>query len=162
MAQCRLGFRTQRFDVDTICTGIMKRNLIPVVVCVLALLLSIACSRPSGGELVGVKRESLKTSRLPHGMVFVPGGTFIMGQSDEDITFSQIAQNRQVTISSCSMDDSEISNIEYPQFVNWVRHSILIYNYLGDDSYFVDVEGTGERYIDWNKVHGGRRSLWST
>src|SRR5690606_29692649 len=69
---------------------------------------------------------------------------------------------RQVTISSFYMDDSEISNSEYRQFVNWVRDSILIYNYLGDDSYFVDVEGTGERYIDWNKVNGGRRSLWST
>src|SRR5690606_20218636 len=115
-----------------------------------------------GGELVGVKRESLKTSRLPHGMVFVPGGTFIMGQSDEDITFSQIAQNRQVTISSFYMDDSEISNSEYRQFVNWVRDSILIYNYLGEDIYDVDVEGTGERYIGCNKVNGGRSSLWST
>lgn len=139
----------------------MKRNLIPAVVFALASLLFFACA-PGRGELVGVKRDALKTSRLPHGMVFIPGGTFIMGQSDEDITFSQIAQNRQVTISSFYMDDTEISNSEYRQFVNWVRDSILIYNYLGDDSYFVEVEGTGERYIDWNKVNSGRRSLWST
>ena len=110
------------------------------------------CSRSGSGELVGVKRAHLKTNRVPHGMVLVPGGTFIMGQSDEDITFSQIAQNRQVTISSFYMDETEISNSEYRQFVNWVRDSILIYNYLQDDSYFVEVEGSGERYIDWAKV----------
>src|SRR5690606_39025494 len=120
----------------------MSRTYLPILlISVFSTVLLSGCGS-SSGELVGVKRAHLKTSRTPHGMVLIPGGTFIMGQSDEDITFSQVAQNRQVTISSFYMDETEISNSEYRQFVNWVRDSILIYNYLQDDSYFVEVEGS--------------------
>src|SRR5690606_30101041 len=137
----------------------MNRRHLPIsYFIIIVAFISASCSRTGGGELVGVKRDQLKTSKVPHGMVLVPGGTFIMGQSDEDITFAQVAQNRQVTISSFYMDETEISNSEYRQFVNWVRDSILIYNYLQDDNYFIQVEGTNERYIDWDKVNGGKRS----
>jgi len=111
-----------------------------------------ACSTPeSSGELVGARLNRLKENKAPYGMVLIPGGTFIIGQSDEDITHSQTSQNRQVTVAPFYMDDTEISNSEYRQFVNWVRDSILIYNHLGDDSYFVDA-GNGERHIDWEQV----------
>lgn len=142
----------------------MKKILLPLLSIALVALLFMGCSSSGNGELVGVKRDNLRTSRIPHGMVLIPGGTFIMGQSDQDITFAQIAQNRQVTVASFYMDESEISNSEYRQFVHWVRDSILIYNYLGDDSYFVQVEGSDERYIDWSRVNGGRRgrSLWNS
>ena len=93
-------------------------------------------------------------------MVLIPGGTFILGQSDEDITYAQTAQNRSVTIAPFYMDDSEISNSEYRQFVHWVRDSILIYNFLGDDNYFINNTTTGERHIDWKKVNS--RSPWAT
>ncbi|MCY4781026.1 SUMF1/EgtB/PvdO family nonheme iron enzyme [Sphingobacterium sp. UT-1RO-CII-1] len=119
-----------------------------------------SCKGPSNtGELVGVRLDKLKANKTPHGMVLIPGGTFIMNQSDEDITFSQTAQSRQVTIAPFYMDDTEISNSEYRQFVFWVRDSILIYNFLGDDSYFIDA-GNGERFIDWKKVRSN--SPWKT
>ncbi|MFZ4261840.1 SUMF1/EgtB/PvdO family nonheme iron enzyme [Sphingobacterium sp. HJSM2_6] len=128
---------------------------------VLLLVVSIVgCNRPdSSGELVGTRLNRLKANKTPYGMVLIPGGTFIMGQSDEDITFSQTAQNRQVTIAPFYMDDTEISNSEYRQFVHWVRDSILLYNHLADDSYFVD-EGNGNRHIDWEKVQ--KSSPWDT
>ncbi len=123
-------------------------------------MVNISCKGPgNSGELVGVKLEKLKANRTPYGMVLVPGGTFIMGQSDEDITFSQTAQNRQVTIAPFYMDDTEISNSEYRQFVYWVRDSILIHNFLGDDTYFIQ-GANGERYIDWGKVY--KKSPWNT
>src|SRR5690606_16656362 len=126
----------------------------------LCLIALSSCKGPSNsGELVGVRLNKLKANKAPHGMVLIPGGTFIMGQSDEDITYAQIAQNRQVTIAPFYMDDTEISNSEYRQFVHWVRDSILIYNFLGDDNYFVDA-GNGERYIDWKKVNSS--SPWKS
>src|SRR5690606_34964225 len=117
----------------------MERAYLPILLIGISSIFLSGCIGSRGGELVGVKRAHLRTSRVPHGMVLIAGGTFVMGQSDEDITFSQIAQNRQVTISSFYMDETEISNSEYRQFVHWVRDSILIYNYLQDDSYFVEV-----------------------
>lgn len=118
-------------------------------------------AKDTGGELVGVNLGKLRENSVPYGMVLIPGGTFLMGQSDQDITSSQTAQNRQVTIAPFYMDDTEISNSEYRQFVNWVRDSILITDYLQDDSYFLasfSVESNSSRFIDWDKVE--RNSPW--
>src|SRR3546814_598911 len=114
------------------------------------LLFCAGCSNMSSGELVGTGSKKVKVQHVPYGMVYVPGGTFILGQSDEDITFSQIAQNRQVTISPFYMDETEISNNEYRQFVNWVRDSIAITNYLQDESFFMEnTDGSNDnRFID--------------
>ncbi|MFD2596064.1 T9SS ring complex lipoprotein PorK/GldK [Sphingobacterium griseoflavum] len=131
-----------------------------LVVLILCLTLLFGCKGPTNsGELIGVRLHKLKANKTPYGMVLIPGGTFIMGQSDEDITYSQTAQNRQVTIASFYMDDTEISNSEYRQFVNWVRDSILITNFLGDQSYFISGPNN-EQYIDWKKVNSN--SPWRT
>lgn len=141
------------FNRDRLCIGLLT------ILCAFA---TLSCKGPSNsGELVGVRLDKLKTNKTPYGMVLIPGGTFIMGQSDEDITYAQTAQNRQVTIAPFYMDDTEISNTEYRQFVHWVRDSILIHNFLGDDSYFIQsAGGGGERYIDWDKVN--KQSPWRT
>lgn len=124
------------------------------------IVLTIGCKTSTqNGELIGVRLDKLKTSKTPYGMVLVPGGTFIMGQSDEDITFSQTAQNRQVTIAPFYIDDTEISNSEYRQFVYWVRDSIMVTDYLGDPSYFLQSQASSNtKYIDWEKVR--RQSPW--
>ena len=124
-------------------------------------LFLVGCSGPkNSGELIGVNLNNLQENREPYGMVLVSGGTFIMGQSDEDITFSQTAQNRQVTIAPFYMDDTEISNSEYRQFVNWVRDSILIKDYLNDPTYFVKSANDNQQYIDWDRV--ARDSPWQS
>lgn len=127
------------------------------------LILQQSCKGPrNSGELVGVQLNKLKANKTPYGMVLIPGGTFIMGQSDEDITYAQTAQNRQVTVAPFYMDDTEISNSEYRQFVYWVRDSILIHNFLGDQSYFLpnNNPNSGQQYIDWDKVY--KDSPWKT
>ena len=71
----------------------------------------------TNGEITATGRKGWKQP-TPYGMVLVPSGSFIMGQADEDVAATQINMNRQVTISSFYMDDSEISNHEYRQYVN--------------------------------------------
>lgn len=90
------------------------------------------------------------------GMVYIPGGTFIMGQSGEDITFSQIAQGRQVTISPFYMDATEVTNAQYKEFVHWVRDSVLVHNYMQD---YLMQTPSGE-YVDWEKLK--RSSPWTS
>ena len=70
------------------------------------------------GDLTGVLDRDWKTQVVPFGMTVVPSGTFHMGQMDEDITSSRINMNKQVTIGGFFMDDSEITNNEYRQFIN--------------------------------------------
>ncbi len=71
----------------------------------------------SNGEITATARKGFKQT-TPAGMVVVPSGSFIMGQADEDIAASMNNMNRRVTISSFYMDDTEITNNEYRQFVN--------------------------------------------
>jgi hypothetical protein len=98
-------------------------------------------------------------------MVYIPSGTFVMGQTDQDVTFGQLAQNKQVSVSAFFMDETEITNSEYRQFVNWVRDSIAITDYLKDDKYFIKsktpstVPGT-TKLIDWKKLGKGANVLW--
>jgi len=46
-----------------------------------------------------------------------------MGSSDQDITFAQTAQSKTVSVQAFYMDETEITNNEYRQFVDWVRDS---------------------------------------
>ena len=58
-------------------------------------------------------------------MVEVPGGSFIMGSSDEDIIDAQNDITRTMTIRTFYMDETEITNREYMQFIEWVKDSIV-------------------------------------
>ena len=88
------------------------------------LILVLSCGKRDQGELIGVKTK--KFIRVnPHGMVEVPGGSFIMGSSDEDIIDVQNDITRTMTIRTFYMDETEISNREYMQFIEWVKDSIV-------------------------------------
>ena len=96
---------------------------------ILIILLAYSCGsngslKKSKGELVGVKGKKYYPEK-PFGMVLVPGGSFIMGKSDDDIAGIQDAPQKTVTVRSFYMDETEITNSEYRQFVNWVRDSII-------------------------------------
>ena len=58
-------------------------------------------------------------------MVLVPGGSYIMGKSDDDMPAIQDAPTKTVTVRSFYMDETEITNSEYRQFITWVRDSVI-------------------------------------
>lgn len=82
------------------------------------------CSSSDRGQLVGVKGKKWHPEK-PYGMTLVPGGAFIMGKADDDLAGIQDAPAKTVTVRSFYMDETEITNSEYRQFVNWVRDSII-------------------------------------
>jgi gliding motility-associated lipoprotein GldK len=91
----------------------------------------VGCSKSNGskssvsdGQLHGVSLMAKYAAPKPIGMVYVPSGTFHMGPSDEDISYSYTARNKQVSINGFWMDATEITNDEYREFVYWVRDSI--------------------------------------
>lgn len=130
-----------------------------VIIGLLAILSS--CRTGGGGEVVGVPQKNFR-AEVPYGMVYIPGGSFLMGQTDQDVTFSQIAQTKQVTVGPFFMDQTEITNSQYKQFVFWVRDSIAITNYLNDQKYYlkpVKGERTTKKYINWAYV--SKNPVWS-
>jgi len=89
------------------------------------LSLLISCGRSSDkGELVGVKGAKWHPEK-PYGMALVPGGAYIMGKSDGDLADVQDAPTKTVTVRSFYMDETEIKNSEYRQFVEWVKDSTI-------------------------------------
>jgi len=87
-------------------------------------LLASCGSNNGKGELVGVKGKKWHPEK-PYGMVLVPGGSFIMGKSDDDLANIQDAPTKTVTVRSFYMDETEITNSEYRQFVEWVKDSTI-------------------------------------
>ncbi len=82
------------------------------------------CSNSGGGELTGVAQRGTFYEPDPYGMLFIPQGSFNMGPNDQDAAWSLTAQTKTVSIRSFWMDETEITNTEYRQFINWVRDSI--------------------------------------
>ncbi|WP_438962795.1 gliding motility lipoprotein GldK [Nonlabens sp.] len=83
-----------------------------------------SCGRGDRGMVVGVKGKAWHPEK-PYGMTLVPGGSFIMGKSDDDFAATNNAPTKTVTVPSYYMDETEITNSEYRQFVYWVRDSIF-------------------------------------
>lgn len=89
------------------------------------------------GELIGVPGREGWVQTIPYGMVPIPPGTFHMGQADEDVPATQINFNKQVTIGPFYMDDTEITNNEYRQFVVDISEGSEVD--LGEDYVFEDL-----------------------
>ena len=108
------------------------------LIAVLAIGTMNGCSKGGDrGEVTGIPQKSFR-AEVPFGMVYIPGGSFLMGQTDQDVTFAQIAQTKQVTVPPFFMDQTAITNSQYRQFVNWVRDSIAITNFVNDPKYYVN------------------------
>lgn len=131
----------------------MKVKSLSINIGVVALMavLSTSCGKlksskglPKDGQLHGVAPGGKYILPKPPGMVYVPQGTFHMGPSDEDINYAFTARNRQITISGFWMDETEITNNEYRQFVNWVRDSIA-----GEKLGYKSKDGNS---LDWKKI----------
>ena len=115
------------------------------ILCACALMVLASCgSSGDSGYLVGVEDRPKWGGINPYGMVYVPSGVLHIGQSDQDIFASHTQRSRSISIQGFYMDDTEITNNEYRQFVYYVRDSIA-HTYL--DHYY-ETE-SGEEVIDW-------------
>ena len=117
-----------------------------IVLITLVLAFITSCGSKDKGELVGVKGKKWHPEK-PYGMSLIPGGAFVMGKSDDDLAGIQDAPTKTVSVRSFYMDETEITNSEYRQFVYWVRDSILRYNLaeMADlEGKTPDDEGIGE------------------
>ena len=82
------------------------------------------CSKNDRGELVGVKTGKF-FSNAPQGMVLIPSGSFTMGPSTPNKALDLNPTLKTVSLKAFYMDETEITNSEYRQFVNWVRDSVV-------------------------------------
>jgi sulfatase modifying factor 1 len=106
------------------------------------------CAGGNNGELTGVMKREKWYQPDPYGMVYIPAGSFNMGPSDQDVPYALTAQSKTVTVQPFYMDNTEITNNEYRQFVYWVRDS-LAHRLIGGE-HLIEEGEYGER-INWRK-----------
>jgi sulfatase modifying factor 1 len=123
----------------------------------ITLLLS-GCGSSNNGELTGVQGRKKFFEPEPLEMAFIPAGSFTMGPSDQDAVFAMNTISKTVTVEAFWMDQTEISNNKYRQFVYYVRDSILRTK-LGEAAiegrnyYMVDKDGNplDPKVLDWEE-----------
>jgi formylglycine-generating enzyme len=118
---------------------------------ILGLFTFAGCGPKNTGDLIGVQGRGLWFHPQPFGTVYIPSGTYHSGQRDQDVFQSFVAPNKQVSIVAFWMDETEISNNEYRQFVDFVIDSIKRVK-TGDQALFTEF---GENYTGDDGINEG-------
>lgn len=61
------------------------------------------------------------------GLVFVEGGAFTLGRVEQDIVYSWNNIPRRVTVSSFYMDETEVRNVDYREYLYWISRVFIDY-----------------------------------
>lgn len=130
----------------------MKKLLFLIIV--IGMLSS--CNNSDKGYLIGVQDRENWFQPDPYGMLFIPQGSYNMGPSDQDVPYAQMAQSKTVTLQAFYMDETEITNNEYRQFVIWVRDSIAHRLLESVEGYLIaenpkTQEAYEPPYVNWGK-----------
>ena len=116
----------------------------------------IGCQPKGNGQLVGVQDRLMWADFDPFGMLYIPMGSYHMGPSDQDVPYSLTTQAKVVSVQAFYIDETEITNNEYRQFVNWVRDSIArrTLGEAGNDNFLISQNEFGE------DITGGPQLNW--
>ena len=68
----------------------------------------------------GFERQAFFAQETAPGLVFIEGGTFTMGQVEEDLTMAWDNIPRRVTVSSFYMDETEVTNGFWLEYMFWL------------------------------------------
>ncbi len=114
----------------------MKRSLVGLsLLCIGATTFLSACSsnsKKSSGvsdktgwdyndpKLGGFYVPNYPGQQTGPGLVFVEGGRFTMGQTEEDLAIEHNNIPRTVTVSSFYMDETEVANVHYREYTYWL------------------------------------------
>jgi gliding motility-associated lipoprotein GldJ len=68
----------------------------------------------------GYQVAKSKEQNTGPGLVFVQGGTFTMGQTEEDVMGDWTNIPRRVTVPSFYIDRTEVANVHYREYIHWL------------------------------------------
>ncbi|UEG50244.1 SUMF1/EgtB/PvdO family nonheme iron enzyme [Ferruginibacter lapsinanis] len=67
--------------------------------------------------------SKIKYPKAGPGLVFVQGGTFVMGAKDEDVMGDWNNVPRRITIPSFFIDETEVANVHYREYIYWLENT---------------------------------------
>ena len=115
-------------------------------------------SSSHGGEVTGHSGRTF-AEPTPYGMTLVKRGHVKMGIEQQDSLWGRRTPVRDISVESFWMDEREVTNSMYRQFVSYVRDSIIRErladpNYGGDETYKIEEDRYGNPvtpHLNWKK-----------
>lgn len=139
----------------------MKHNVFLAIIC--SILLLPACGKSGkasrvGGEVIGEK-SSTWVEPAPFGMKLVSKGSIEMGPAESDSLWNIVANPKGMSVDNFWMDETEVTNSKYRQFVYWVRDSIIRERladpaFGGDETFKITEDAYGDPvkpHLDWTR-----------
>ena len=108
--------------------GVMAKRFLPFYLFALLLFLT-SCfgsklASSGGGEVTGTGGRAF-SEPTPYGMTLIKRGHLKMGIEAQDSLWGKQTPIRDISVDGFWMDETEVTNSKYRQFVNYVRDSIL-------------------------------------
>jgi formylglycine-generating enzyme len=93
------------------------------------------------------------------GLVFIEGGTYTMGRVEQDVMYDWNNSPRRVTVSSFYMDETEVRNVDYREYLHWITkvfnatYPQVYKNALPDTLVWRDPMAYNEPYVEYYFRH---------
>ena len=96
------------------------------------------------------------------GLILIEGGSFTMGRVEQDVTYENHNVPRRVTVSSFYLDETEISNFHWCEYMYWVGRTYTEYpmvykKSLPDTLSWREKLGFNEKYVEYYLRHPAYR-----
>jgi formylglycine-generating enzyme required for sulfatase activity len=96
------------------------------------------------------------------GLVLVEGGTFTMGRAEQDVMYDWNNRAAKVTVSSFYLDQTEITNFHWCEYMYWISRAYESYpvvgkNVLPDTNSWRTPLGFSEKYVEYYLRHPAYR-----
>ena len=97
---------------------------------IVAILFLASCSKERSGSTGwayntpvngGFEKTPYLEQETGPGLVLIEGGTFTMGRVEDDVVFGWDNIPRRVTVSSFYMDETEVTNIYWLEYLHWLE-----------------------------------------
>lgn len=111
----------------------------------------------------GYERQDYVEQETGPGLVLVEGGTFTMGRVEDDVTFAWDNIPRRVTVSSFYLDETEVTNQYWRDYLSWLRlvygdtYPELINRALPDTNIWRELTEYNEPLVDYYLRHPAYR-----
>jgi len=93
------------------------------------------------------------------GLVLIEGGTFVMGRVEQEVMYNWDNIPRRVTVSSFYMDQAEVANVDYREYLYWLSRVFgldypeVVRAALPDTLVWRDKLAYNEPYVDYYLRH---------
>ena len=113
-------------------------------------------------DLGGFEKFGFVDQETGPGLIFVEGGTFTMGRTEQDVMHDWNNRPARVTVSSFYVDQTEITNFHWCEYMYWISRAYESYpivgkNVLPDTNVWRTPLGFSEKFVEYYLRHPAYR-----